>query len=75
MLGRLHMNVDDCISAYLDIAEAMLKPKKSKWNAFKRPLFRSTLDEQTMQDIIRKMSVSYPNSDDLMRDPDSPCKV
>lgn len=29
MLGRLEMNVDECIAAYLDITEAVFSQKKS----------------------------------------------
>ena len=75
MLGRLHMSVDECVSAYMDFSQAMFKPKQSRWNALVRPKVQSTLDEQTMQDIIRRSSASCPNLDDLMRNSDSPCKV
>lgn len=73
MLGRLHMGLDECISAY--ISKAMLEPKQSKWNAFMTPQIRSTPAEQTMQDIVRKSRASYLNLDGSMRSPDSPCKV
>ena len=56
MLGRLHMGLDECISAY--ISKAMLEPKQSKWNAFMTPQIRSTPAEQTMQDIVRKSRAS-----------------
>lgn len=75
MLGRLHMSVDECISAYMDYSKAMHEPKQSKWNAFMSPPLRSTPIEQMMQDIIRKRRASHPKFDDSMRIPGSPCKV
>ena len=75
MLGRLHMSVDECISAYMDYSKAMHEPKQSKWNAFMTTPFRSTPAEKLMQDIIRKRRASCPNLDDSMRVPDPPCKV
>ena len=62
MLGRLHMSVDECISAYMDYSEAMHEPKQSKWNAFMITPFRSTRAERLMQDIIRKGALPIPIS-------------
>ena len=75
MLGRLHMSVDECISAYMDYSKAMHEPKQSKWNVFMSPPLPSTPIEQMTQDIIRKRRASHPKFGDSMRFPDSPCKV
>lgn len=75
MLGRLHMSVGECISAYMDFSRAIFKPQRRKWNALVRTQSPSTLDEKTMQEVLRKWSASSFNLDDLMRNSDSPCKV
>ena len=75
MLGRLHMSVDECISAYMDYSKAMHEPKQAKWNAFMTPPARRRPAEQIIRDIVRKRRASYPTFDVQMRNSASPCKV
>ena len=75
MLGRLHMSVDECIAAYMDISKAACESNEWKQNAFMRTQDRATPGEQIIQDIVRKQRASNPTLNGSMRDPDLPCKV
>ena len=69
MLGRLEMDVDECISAYSELAEAVFGEKLSSipfdWRGKIQPRF----DSAKLEKAIRKMVVQSSASEtDLLND-------
>ncbi len=62
MLGRLEMNVDDCITAYVDLAENVFCQKKSRLPFSLKGKVKAQFDssklEKAIQDTIKKASIS-----------------
>ena len=61
MLGRLKMDVDDCIQAYLQLSQDVLKPRKKKFNFLGRASdalkVRGRFDSESLKREIQKIVV------------------
>ncbi|PVH67508.1 FabD/lysophospholipase-like protein, partial [Cadophora sp. DSE1049] len=66
MLGRLEMDVNECIEAYSDLAAAVFSEKSSPYkdSILMIPSFVCTADRDT-KDIIRLRSYSLPDEPDI----------
>ncbi len=55
MLGRLRMNIDDCIEDYETLGEKVFG--HSRWFHFRSPLFwvRDKYNHRVLQDVVRKV--------------------
>lgn len=62
MLGRLEMDVDECIAAYSNLAEAVFSQKKSRMpfnlKGKVKAQFDSSKLENTIRDTIKKAKFS-----------------
>jgi hypothetical protein len=62
MLGRLEMNVDECITAYTDLAENVFCQKKSRLPFSRKGKVKAQFDslklEKAIQDTLKKASIS-----------------
>ncbi|KAH7152831.1 hypothetical protein EDB81DRAFT_789809 [Dactylonectria macrodidyma] len=78
MLGRLRMDVDECISAYSEIAKTGLQQKtlRSRFSMFNRPSSRFDLDKvkEAIMEMIRRKHVS-PQEPFNNDNHDDSCKV
>ncbi|GAB7349529.1 hypothetical protein MBLNU459_g0232t2 [Dothideomycetes sp. NU459] len=77
MLGRLGMDVDDCISAYTTLMSEIFKNKKSwfriSWNGKIKAAFDSKKLRAAIQNVIARQH--HSGSDLLCDDSESGCKV
>ena len=62
MLGRLEMNVDECITAYNDLAETVFSQKKSRmpfnWKGRTQARFDSSKLENAIRNTITEAGIS-----------------
>jgi hypothetical protein len=62
MLGRLEMDVDDCITAYIKLMEAVFKKKSSKiplsWRGRVKAQFDSKQLKSAIEEVIRSRGIS-----------------
>jgi len=62
MLGRLEMDVDECIAAYIDLAKAVFSQKKSRlpfnFTGKVKAQFDSSKLEKAILETIKKMGIS-----------------
>lgn len=69
MLGRLEMDVDECIDAYSDLAEAVFGRKTSRIPLTIKGKVKARFDSTKLRDIIRKTVVQTGGSEtDLLND-------
>jgi hypothetical protein len=54
MLGRLEMNVDECIVAYSDLAEAVFSQKKSRLPFNLKGRVKAQFDSSKLEKAIRE---------------------
>lgn len=61
MLGRLKMDIEDCIKAYLKISQAVFQPRKRKFNIFGRASdalkIRGRFDSEALKRGIQTIAV------------------
>jgi patatin-like phospholipase/acyl hydrolase len=61
MLGRLKMDIDDCITAYLQISQDVFQPRKKKFNFLGRASdalkIRGRFDSEALKRGIQKIVV------------------
>ncbi|PMD33055.1 phospholipase, patatin family protein [Hyaloscypha variabilis F] len=61
MLGRLKMDIDECITAYLEISRDVFQPKKKRYNVFGRASdaikVRGRFDSEALKSGIQKIVV------------------
>jgi hypothetical protein len=55
MLGRLEMDVDDCITAYSELMETVFKKKSSGLNFSLRGKLKAQFDSQKLRSAIEKV--------------------
>ena len=83
MLGRLKMDVQSCIDAYVEMSSAIFEPKKHKLNIPGRAtnfvLVRGKFDSEKLAQKIRDTITRYSNDEADARlaedDPDPKCRV
>ena len=69
MLGRLEMDVDECITAYSDLAEAVFGEKLSFIPVNVKGKIKSRFDSAKLESAIRKIVVQSGISEtDLLND-------
>lgn len=54
MLGRLEMDVDECITAYKELAEAVFSQKKSRFPLTWKGGVKAQFDSVTLEKAIRE---------------------
>ena len=61
MLGRLKMDIDECITVYLEISRDVFQPKKKRYNIFGRASdaikVRGRFDSEALKSGIQKIVV------------------
>lgn len=80
MLGRLRMDIDECIEKYLQLSSAAFQPKRSKMNivgAVKDKLqARGAYRSETLANEFKKVAKSVEGSEDAtLYLPDTNCRV
>jgi hypothetical protein len=69
MLGRLEMDVDDCIEAYTKLAEAVFSQKKSRLPFNLKGKVKAQFDSSTLEKAIREtINRSSISETDLFND-------
>ena len=69
MLGRLEMDVDECITAYSDLAEVVFGQKQSSLPFNIKVKVQSRFDSAKLESAIRKVLVQSGASEtDLLND-------
>ena len=86
MLGRLEMNVQECIDAYINLSEQVFVRKKSKMqyipvagNAWAKWSMKSGFDSSKLEEAIKAITQNYDKVHDsnaqLKTDIDPRCRV
>ncbi|CZR60142.1 uncharacterized protein PAC_10038 [Phialocephala subalpina] len=81
MIGRLGLTLDQCQTAYLKLSKRIFNPSRGKLNAIGRAkdflLADGKFDYKELEDAIKEVIVQDGNlmMDELLQDPESPCKV
>lgn len=80
MLGRLRMNIQECIEAYQKISERVFKPKRSRLNVLGRGKdlwsLDGAFDADELAQAIREVVVNAGEDGDAKLLEDDPaCKV
>ena len=63
MLGRLEMDVDECITAYSDLAEAVFEAKPSSIPFNMKGKVKARFDSAKLENAIRKVVVDSSASE------------
>jgi len=81
MLGRLEMDVDSCIDAYIHLSKSIFETKqKSRFNLFGRGkdaiLVNGKFSSQRLEDAIKQITEEHTkNSEAPLWNPGGKCKV
>lgn len=80
MLGRFHMDVDECIDKYLQLSSAAFQPKRSKMNIFgavkDKLQAKGAYRSETLANEFKKVSKVVLGSEDaLLFNPDTTCRL
>lgn len=75
MLGRLRMNVNECIEAYMSLSQNVLRKKRRRVSL--RGAIRGRFDSEALTAVLKDFIVqrSLPGDALLKDSPDSKCKV
>lgn len=65
MLGRLEMDVDECITAYSELAEAVFKKKQSSFPFNMKGKVKARFDIAKLEKAVRKAVQSRVSETDL----------
>lgn len=68
MLGRLEMDVDDCITAYSELAEAVFGEKLSSFPFSKTGKAKARFDSAKLEKAVRKVVQSSTSENDFFND-------
>lgn len=68
MLGRLEMDVDECIAAYIELAEAVFGKKRSVLPFNRKGKVKGRFDSTKVENAIQKVVRSKVNEADLLND-------
>jgi hypothetical protein len=80
MLGRLQMDIDSCIDAYIKLSSVVFQPKRTKSNIFGRAKdiweVDGTYSSECLTSEIKAIIASREGNDQArLMDPSSPCKT
>ena len=68
MLGRLEMDVDECITAYSELAEAVFGEKLSSFPFNVKGKIKALFDSAKLEKAVRKVAQSSASKTDLFND-------
>jgi uncharacterized protein YqgV (UPF0045/DUF77 family) len=68
MLGRLEMDVDECITAYSELAEAVFGEKLSSFSFNVKGKVKARFDSAKLEKAVRKVVQSSVSETDLFND-------
>jgi uncharacterized protein YqgV (UPF0045/DUF77 family) len=68
MLGRLEMDVDECITAYSELAEAVFREKLSSYSFSLKGKVKARFDSTKLEKAVRKVVQSSASENDLFND-------
>jgi hypothetical protein len=68
MLGRLEMDVDDCITAYSELAEAVFGEKLSPFPFSLKGRVKARFDSTKLEKAVRKVVQSSTSENELFND-------
>lgn len=68
MLGRLEMDVDDCITAYSELAEAVFGEKLSSFPFDLKGKVKARFDSTKLEKAVRKVVQRSASETDLFND-------
>jgi hypothetical protein len=76
MLGRLKMDIDACINAYIEMSDKIFHKKHHRVNV-KNGQVQGRFDSEELERAIKKIIRSQSLDEDalLIDQPDTPCKV
>lgn len=58
MLGRLEMNVDECIAAYRELIKAVFEERQSRFGVGGTGNIKAQFSSETLENAIRKVIAS-----------------
>jgi hypothetical protein len=68
MLGRLEMDVDECITAYSDLAEAVFGVRLGSFPFSLKGKVKARFDSTKLEKVVRKVVQSSASDNDLFND-------
>jgi hypothetical protein len=68
MLGRLEMDVDECITAYSELAETIFEQKPSSFPSNVKDKVNAWFDSAKLEKAVRKIVQSSASEADLFND-------
>lgn len=77
MLGRLEMDVDECIEAYLELSGRVFQPSWWRWPLDWRLRLRPRFDSEALEKSIKDVVYACTGDEDslLMVEDDPECKM